>query len=218
MQIFSQQSAGEVTYEIKTIDFELSKSTVHDDFLNSIIQSAKEQKFNLVFTPSSSKFSPENTMSTGNEDEERIKKLASLRFTIDYIYYSDRATSREFFKKDDGTVIERKLQELEWQITGESKFISDYECYKAILKQKYVARNGEEKISLITAWFCPSLPFPYGPKEFGGLPGLILELTEKSTTYLATKIIMSKTSNVFIILPSGKTITEEQYSRQILSN
>jgi len=70
-----------------------------------------------------------------------------------------------------------------WKITGESKIIKGFECYKAIGEIKITEpEKGEvlqikKKPKVVTAWFCPKIPIPLGPKGFGGLPGLILSLS-----------------------------------------
>jgi len=47
----------------------------------------------------------------------------------------------------------------------------------------------------LTAWFSPKLPNAYGPKEYSGLPGLILELDDmaKGVSYYCTEITFDKT-------------------------
>lgn len=84
--------------------------------------------------------------------------------------------------------------------------------------KSYIARDAKEKNITIIAWFAPSLPYAYGPKDYGGLPGLILELTEKETTYYASKINITKNKEVKIDFPKGKMITEEEYNRKAMLN
>ena len=66
----------------------------------------------------------------------------------------------------------------------------------------------------MTAWFAPSLPYSFGPKNYYGLPGLILELTEGSTTYIVTKIELSN-KNISVVQPRGKTISREEYNKRL---
>ncbi|AUC85668.1 hypothetical protein CW731_10380 [Polaribacter sp. ALD11] len=39
----------------------------------------------------------------------------------------------------------------------------------------------------VTAWFSKSFPFNYGPEEYCGLPGLIIELQERGIKYQLKK-------------------------------
>ncbi len=46
----------------------------------------------------------------------------------------------------------------------------------------------------ITAWYTPQIPVGNGPGEYGGLPGLIMELSFYRTTLLCSKIVMNPKS------------------------
>ncbi len=61
-----------------------------------------------------------------------------------------------------------------WTLTNETKTIDSYLCYKATYNHSAKSMQG-----LVTAWYCPELPFSFGPKGYGGLPGLIVELSDK---------------------------------------
>ncbi len=210
----SQPRSGEVIYEIKTIDLEVAKPS---DFLTNVIKYAKEQKFKLHFNESGSNFIRENPINANDDAPDDIKLTSSVAFMSYYTHYRNKRTNQEFLLRD-GIVIEKKIVPLDWKITSESKLIGEHVCYKASVPIKYMARTGKEVTKVIIAWFAPSLPFPYGPKQFDGLPGLILELTEKTTTYVATSIKLDSDSAREIDYPKGKTITEEKYNEKIMSN
>lgn len=90
-------------------------------------------------------------------------------------------------------------------------------CYKAIYSYEYIARGNQIKTKTITAWFAPSLPFSYGPIEFHGLPGLILELNKDYTTYSVHKIVLFD-EQIKIDIPRGKIISIDEYKKAILKN
>lgn len=83
---------------------------------------------------------------------------------------------------------------------------------------KFVNRRGMNTSIPIVAWFAPSLPYSYGPKYFTGLPGLILELTDRKVTFLASSIIILKDEELPIDFPKGKTISQEDYTKKVMSN
>lgn len=53
-----------------------------------------------------------------------------------------------------------------------------------ILEQKCQTATTTFKGRKYTAWFAPSIPLPYGPWLFNGLPGLILKLTDDKGQFL----------------------------------
>ena len=66
-------------------------------------------------------------------------------------------------------------------------------------------------------WFTPEIPIPFGPIGIDGLPGVVLEASEKGKMYFyATKIISDyKDPLITIEIPKGKFITPEEYDRKI---
>jgi GLPGLI family protein len=70
----------------------------------------------------------------------------------------------------------------------------------------------EPKTETITAWYTPMIPAGHGPAEFGGLPGLILELNTGNTTMLCTKVVLNPQEEIVIEVPEkGKEVTREEY-------
>ncbi len=66
---------------------------------------------------------------------------------------------------------------------------------------------------IVTAWYTPMIPVGHGPSEYGGLPGLILELNVDRTTILCSKIVMNPDEPEDIKAPSkGKEVTREEYN------
>lgn len=65
---------------------------------------------------------------------------------------------------------------------------------------------------IVTAWYTPMIPVKHGPGEYGGLPGLILELNVYRTTILCSKIVMNPEDPIEIKAPTkGKVVTREEY-------
>lgn len=61
-----------------------------------------------------------------------------------------------------------------WLICAEKKNIQGYPCQKATTT--YLGRT-------YIAWFTPEIPIPSGPWKFGGLPGLILNISDNRRHY-----------------------------------
>ncbi|GGG34616.1 GLPGLI family protein [Dokdonia pacifica] len=76
-----------------------------------------------------------------------------------------------------------------------------------------VAEVEEPKTETITAWYTPMIPASHGPDDFGGLPGLILELSTSNTTMLCTKVVLNPKEEIVIEVPEkGKKVTREEYA------
>lgn len=66
----------------------------------------------------------------------------------------------------------------------------------------------------VTAWFTPQIPVKNGPGEYGGLPGLILELNIDRQTILCSKIVVNPTDGIEIKKPAkGKEVTREEFNK-----
>ena len=212
INFFSQ--SGIITYNIKV---EAQEGKVPENFaelLKKSLDYANKHQFELVFTKNKSKFNPLQKVSIDNDYDQKTENLARLAFSTGSDFFYDNQLKTEIEKKGDGTLLKAINSNTNWEITTESKTISSYLCYKAILKISFVNRKGVSGIHIITAWFAPSLPFPFGPKNFYGLPGLILELHENKTTYLATKIVLTD-KEFKIDFPKGKTIPKEEYDKKL---
>ena len=142
---------------------------------------------------------------------ETISRLL-MEFNITYTFLKDSSV----YQLIDNVLVHNKIK-LNWKIENESKKIDDYICYKATLVEKYKNRMNEEKQKTVVAWFCPEIPYSFGPNEYYGLPGLILELEKDENKYVAKKITLSK-ETIAIELPKKKVISKEEYSKKLKEN
>ncbi len=91
-----------------------------------------------------------------------------------------------------------------WQITSDTMRIGGFMCYRAIND------NGR---SIVEAWFTPEIPVSDGPRDYYGLPGLILKVKEGNKSIEATRIWQEK-KNVSIEKPDkGKKLTQEEFDK-----
>lgn len=111
-----------------------------------------------------------------------------------YIVYENMEIIRNYLIRDNIEGLQK------WQITTETKKIETLTATKATCT--FRGRNYE-------AWFCPDIPIQNGPWKFGGLPGLILELSDSKNQVKFTFLGMEKTSdkNLPMPVPPSKTIT-----------
>jgi GLPGLI family protein len=87
-----------------------------------------------------------------------------------------QGTKRVYLK--DGTKLYASFEPkiISWEIQDETKTILGYKVQKAVAKQHRFTGIGDVDYGDAIAWFALDLPNSSGPKEFWGLPGIILEL------------------------------------------
>lgn len=149
-------------------------------------------------------------------------------------YLDTKAKSKivedEIFGKE--FLIVDALVKPDWKLVDETKKIGDYTCYKAEIiipvteKQKSdfkdFLKKQENKISLfpmqepkdkvVTAWYTPEIPFSLGPRNYWGLPGLILEVNEGNLIMLCSKVTLSNKEVTKIKIPNtGKKVTQAKF-------
>ena len=129
------------------------------------------------------------------------KNVKEKSYTVDKEFMG-----KEFLVKDS-------LPNLKWKMEGETRMIGGYNCFKAAAVRpasKTDFRNlrprredaaatkpadTDKKTSLldaldmpketvITAWYTPEIPVNQGPRNYWGLPGLILEVNDGKTVIL----------------------------------
>ncbi|WP_396179182.1 GLPGLI family protein [Flavobacterium sp.] len=211
---FAQSKSGIVEYEIAAVDVPFKEGNSQNDMVKSLIEMAKTQKYELKFNSNFSSFMQVESLDNGQYDENLLRSAKSVYATLDS-YFIDGTKKELITKTDDNILVKSDAIASGWKISTETKMIDTYLCYKATYTSEFVARNNKIKTKTITAWFAPSLPFPYGPIEFHGLPGLILELNKDYTTYLAKKIVFVN-QELKTDFPKGKTITKDEYEKVIL--
>ena len=127
-------------------------------------------------------------------------------------------------------LVTEDLENTKWKMSGESKKIGQYTCYKATYSKKVeekvfsfgswnqnnqTSQNKKPKKMRdveVVAWFTPEIPVSSGPSWYQGLPGLILEVSDDKTTILCTKIVMNPKEKTKIKRPKkGKTISNQDF-------
>ena len=99
-------------------------------------------------------------------------------------------------------IIPDSLPSRKWKISaGEQKDILGYLCMKAIY------RDSSENVIV---YFTPQIPWPHGPADFNGLPGIILEVQSADFHILAQNVT---TGNSVISIPrDGEQMTRESFN------
>lgn len=171
-------------YGIKLMDDE---AYTKDALFNETFQSAKNNdskvSFGLIIHQNRSKFFDKSIMESNNQNVVMTKIFANYIGLVyncnDSIYYQNPLLGEKIYTK--------ALKKENWTLLNETKLIDNYLCYKATNVNVVINSKGTFKYPVI-AWYCPTLPYSFGPNGYGNLPGLILELQVRNVLFFLKKI------------------------------
>ncbi len=128
-----------------------------------------------------------------NENEVLFKSLEEESYT-----HKSNLFGKDFLVIDT-------LQVWKWKISaGEQREVSGYICMKATYK---------DSTTLMEAWFTPQIPISNGPAEFGGLPGLVLEMRLENRNIVAKNVEKIVLDKEFEIPDKGEVVTREEFDK-----
>lgn len=224
----AQDFQGIAEYESKTtLDLSVSQDGQEapelDEQLKIDLAKAFEKRYTLRFDKTASLYEEQEKLATPSPgghmleikmagDGRRYKNLKQKTYTLE----------TDAFDKD--FLIVDSLPKYDWQMTGETKKIGNYTCYKAtaVLKPLVPEAPKEEKAvsilgaidseTTITAWYTPDIPVSNGPANYWGLPGLILEVSDGRTILLCSKVVMNPKEKTEIKAPKkGEKVTQAEF-------
>lgn len=203
-----------ITYNFKILeDKKILESPYIGKIFSEQIKAAKFLEFKLVFIDTISKFESVQTMGMGEQNISSV--LMASRCKNPKFTYNDSI----YRNNSDGIFIENTYLIVSplnknWVLTNETKKIDNYTCYKAT--SEYIVINGKGEFHHpVIAWFCPELPYSFGPAGYGGLPGLILELQEWNNVFGAIKIEFKSLDEPIILPTKGIKITNQDYQNKV---
>ena len=88
-------------------------------------------------------------------------------------------------------------REIIWEILTEKAIINGIECQKA----EGIFKTPGFTDTVVEVWFAPDIPFPYGPMDAYGLPGLILKYKWGVLEIEATQITRITDGSIELIIP-----------------
>src|SRR5690554_1550628 len=214
---FSQQS-GKIEYSLfvklrEDIEEVVKNLKGAEDI--SLSEGAEELSFVLEFKNCDLKFYVIDGIETKDLDAKVALAWAKYQ-NVNYCNLKDKIVcynnkNNTFFHKEE-FAIEKKVFD-SWELKNEKKEIQGFTCYKAVGFYIANTNRGEEKKEVV-AWYCPELPFSFGPNGYAGLPGLILELQNENALFGVTKISLNeKIEDIDSTKLKGKKITAEEYSK-----
>lgn len=238
---FAQNFQGIAYYASQTNmkDFNITMEGMTPDVKEKMMEKMKkafEKNYILTFTNFESVYSEEEKLDAPKPSNSGI----SVNFSggNNSKYYKN-FKSKQYINNNDifgkEFLITDSLEKFDWKITDEQKKIGNYTCNKAQIiipvteeelkeyeefKKKQVGNKtsfmtiSEPKDQIIEAWYTMEIPVSNGPREYWGLPGLILELHDGNTTLLCSKIILNPTDKIEIKAPkNGKNVSQKEFDK-----
>ena len=211
------QSKGRVVYKvIHEVNLgDIGNNKILTEQISGVFDEIKDIKssipLNLDYNGQESVFYADKKTNLGLSDS-RFYKTAIKNFNNYYRNESTKEALEAINSEGKLFLVSSKITDIQWTITNETRAIGDYQCIKAITKiwTHNAAKGKYEKT--IEAWFTPSIAVKLGPKNYGGLPGLVLELVDENFTYYVTNINLKPDFEIDIEkLKNGKFIDRESF-------
>mgnify|MGYP001163826649 FL=1 len=194
-------------------------------YLNDMIKKNTEKNYVLAFNSTESFYTEQEKIDVG-EGGGYNWMATYMGNNIGKLYKNtqEKVTVNETEMMGKFFLITDPIENKKWKMTGESKKIGQYTCYKATYEKEVTERvfsfgsqnqnqnNMETKTVEVVAWFTPEIPVSTGPSWYQGLPGLILEVNDDKTTILCTKIVLNPDEKSKIKRPKkGKIISNSDF-------
>ncbi len=186
---------GKITFERKTNVHQIYEGQEWFDDAKKDIPKIMTSGFTLTFDTARSLYEP-----VPPADEEKQKWYtppgADNRVLQDYRSGTITAQKQVF---EQAFRIEDSLPRYTWKIGSEVRTIAGFNCRKAVTRicdSVYVV-----------AFYAEEIPVSGGPEQFGGLPGMILQLVvpRLGTTWQATSFQELKPDESTLKLPASKS-------------
>ena len=231
--ISAQEFSGSATYKThRKSSIELDSTTLAtnpgiQEQLDAQMRKMFQKTYILDFTKSESMFKQKQELDGPKVPKSNgaIIMIEGMSGGTDVLYKNIK--EKRMANKTDlmGKIflIKDNLVSYDWELTGETKNIGNYTCYKAVFEKEEESieikmLDGEVKEEkgikkrTIVAWYTTDIPISNGPKNYGGLPGLILEVNDGNETIVCSEIILNPKEIKEIKEPTkGKIVTRKKF-------
>lgn len=232
--LLAQDFQGVATYKShRKLDIKLDSTQVDSGMKEMVMAQLKKQfekTYTLTFNKEASIYKEDEQLSAPQPSGMQVVMINTGG--SDVLYKNTK--QKRFVNQNESFsklfLIKDSLKTFDWKLTGETKNIGEYTCYKATLKREReviktsFSFNGNESEKedeneapemeeyITTAWYTTQIPVNNGPGNYYGLPGLILEVNNGRETLICSKIVLNPKKKIEIVEPKkGKEITQEKY-------
>ena len=195
-------------------------------YMNDMIKRNTEKDYVLEFNSIESTYKQIEKLEVEGQGYNWMANYVGENIGKIYKNAQDKISINETEMMGKFFLVTENLENAKWKMSGESKKIGQYTCYKATYTKQVEEKvfsfgswnqtNGTNQAKKpkkmrdveVVAWFTPEIPVSSGPSWYQGLPGLILEVSDDDTTILCTKIVMNPKEKTKIKRPKkGKVIS-----------
>lgn len=202
------------TYKVTVTEKESYANEFERDFLSKTYNSVNRTNAYLLFNNSESMFYLDKNAII----ENNLVKVIIL--SVKNSLYTDLNNKLNYYYADSENFSVTDSILNNWILSSKSKMINNLQCYEATLVHKYTNgkydSNGKlnQFSKFVTAWYSPEINYNFGPRGFGGLPGLIIELQYDDVFYGLSKIEFGVDEKIESI-NKNKTIPKKEYDKYI---
>ena len=230
--VFAQNFQGVATYKShRKVDLKMDSTQVSSEMherMMAMLKKQFEKTYNLSFNRNESLYKEEESLEPPQPQGMVMVVMTSGESDIMYKNMSEKRYTSQNESLGKLFLVQDALPEHEWVMGTETKNIGEYTCYKATMEREIevmesgMSVNGDKELSdevskktiTITAWYTPDIPVSFGPDQYHGLPGLILEVNDETTTLICSKIVLNPDEVVTIDEPKkGKKISQAEYDK-----
>ena len=234
--MFAQDFSGRATYKThQKSSFKLDSTTIAanpgiQEQMEAQMRKMFQKTFTLDFTKSESMYKEEQELDApkGPSANGGAMVMVMGGDGSSDILYKNISENRVAHKTEllgKVFLIKDNLVAYDWELTGETKNIGNYTCYKAVYEKEEEdiqidmidGEVKEEKVTkkrTLVVWYTTDVPISNGPNNYGGLPGLILEVNDGDLTIVCSELVLNPKEVKEIKEPvKGKIVTREKFSK-----
>ncbi|TDP58613.1 GLPGLI family protein [Flavobacterium dankookense] len=225
-RIMKKNAEKIVAQKDEPLDPELQKA------VEEAMKRASEKQFVLTFNKTECLYEEQQKLDKPEANDGMSISISFSSAGKKYLNVKDKNSIVEdnIFGKE--FLVVEPIVQPEWKLIDETKKIGDYNCFKAELlipvseKQKkdyeeflkkeekkpalFKMEKPEDKV--VTAWYSPEIPVSFGPDNYWGLPGLILEVNDGENMLLCSKVVLSNKEKAKIKAPNnGEKTTQKKF-------
>ena len=192
----------DISSELEKIEESEDLGGISGFFIKQMISNALEDPF--IFELKGNSKGESIYLNTDEEEESSFFSMdISSNEDIIYTNHKDKTFTKQSSFMSRKFLISGEVVHRDWTLLKEESKIAGYNCKKAF--------SLDTPTDTVYAWYSDAIPFQYGPKGFGGLPGFILKVSLEEIEIQATSVSLSKDDLEINKPQKGKKVTAQEF-------